>query len=480
MNGAAKETITTPQAAVPTTHPTGFFFIFWGEFAERCCYYGMRAILFVYLTQILKYSDPDATSLYSYFKAACYLLPLLGGFLADRYFGKYNTIVSFSVFYVIGLFVLCIPTREALILALILMACGSGVIKPNISTLMGLTYDQKRPGQLELRSAGFRWFYFSVNIGALVSMLFLPIIRKEVTERSGNPTLGFQVAFVLPAILMVIALAVFALGKKHYAVEVRQTRELTPEEKRERWNVLGTLFGVFALMVFFWMAYEQNDNLWIAFIRDNVNTNLNLGFTSYTFANEGFQFVNSACVLLFIPIFNWFFRRVDPMGTRISPMAKMLAGFILTGLAFGVMALAAKSAQGGEKVSAWWIVWSYVVLTIGEVLVYGTGLELSFAAAPATMKSFVTACFLMTNTLGNLLNSVVSQLYNQSTAVNADDSVPLHYLKKVVAGLGVDRISPQAFYMNTLYMMLIASLVFYFVGRRFDRKPSAVEASPEA
>ena len=159
---------------IPTSHPRGFYFIFWGEFAERCSYYGMRAILFLYLTQALTFPDTEAGPIYMAFKMSCYFLPLLGGFLADRYFGKYWTIVGFSVPYVLGHFVLGISSHIALVIALALLAGGSGVIKPNISTLMGLTYDQLRPGQSALRTAAFQWFYFSINVGALLSTFGLP------------------------------------------------------------------------------------------------------------------------------------------------------------------------------------------------------------------------------------------------------------------------------------------------------------------
>src|SRR5438046_1846127 len=95
-----------PELVGPDTHPTGFWFFFWGEFAERCSYYGMRAILPLYMTQRLLLSDDQAAEWYSYFKAACYLLPLLGGYLADHWFGKYRTIVAFSVPYVLGQFLI--------------------------------------------------------------------------------------------------------------------------------------------------------------------------------------------------------------------------------------------------------------------------------------------------------------------------------------------------------------------------------------
>ena len=155
--------------------------------------------------QALLFENDRATSIYSYFKAACYFLPLLGGFLADRYFGKYWTIVGFSVPYVLGHFVLGIETHTALFIALALLAGGSGVIKPNISTLLGQTYDQKRPGQERLRSAAFLWFYLAINVGAFLSTLFMPSIRDDW---------GYQIAFQFPAWLMVGALFVFALGKR--------------------------------------------------------------------------------------------------------------------------------------------------------------------------------------------------------------------------------------------------------------------------
>ena len=173
MNGHQKDMAPT----APTSHPTGFYFIFWGEFAERCSYYGMRAILPLYMVTVLHFTKPDASEYYSYFKSACYMLPLLGGFLADRYFGKYWTIVSFSVPYVIGHFVLGIENDIALFLALFLLACGSGVTKPNISTLMGMTYDQQRPGQISLRTSAFLWFYFSINVGSTISLYAMPEIR---------------------------------------------------------------------------------------------------------------------------------------------------------------------------------------------------------------------------------------------------------------------------------------------------------------
>ena len=181
MTGQLENTASTPAAppAVSTRHPLAFWFFFWGEFAERASFYGMRTILALYLTSVLGFAARDASPIQYRFKAAAYFLPLLGGFIADRFFGKYWTIVGFSIPYVLGHFILGIPHPIAVYIALALLAGGSGVIKPNISTLMGQTYDEQRPGQEKLLSSAFLWFYFAINVGSLISTVALPAIRDH-------------------------------------------------------------------------------------------------------------------------------------------------------------------------------------------------------------------------------------------------------------------------------------------------------------
>jgi POT family proton-dependent oligopeptide transporter len=347
--------------------------------------------------------------------------------------------------------------------------------------LLGLTYDEKRPGQLQLRTSGFMWFYFSVNIGALVSQFGLPVVRDWVTESTGNETRGYQVAFLLPAILMVLALIAFAAGKKHYAKEViGQRPHLTPEEKKQRFKVLTTLFGVFALMVFFWMAYEQNDNLWVVFAKENIAVDaekkvcpLHFGPWTWERSPDGFQFFNALCVITFIPLFTWIYAWFDRKGMPLRAMHKMLMGFFMTAMTWVVMSFAAYSASDGGKVSAWWLVVAYIVLTIGEVMVYGTGLELAFSAAPASMKSFVTACFLLTNTGGNLLNAQFLKLYDKSIVISPEDSWFKTMIKRAFHGVGIEHVTPTVFFLITLGIMLLATLAFVFIGRKFERSHNA-------
>ncbi len=397
--------------AMPKGHPPAFWFIFWGEFAERCSYYGMRAILPLYLLTAMGFEEGRMTSVYSLFKSACYFLPLLGGYLADRFFGKYWTIVGFSVPYVLGHFILGMETTTTLFIALALLAGGSGVIKPNISTLMGKTYDQKRPGQKALLTSAFLWFYFSINVGATLSLWGLPRMRdylidqylaryelreESITLNDGSQSTAwfttnagvreqiskeevealklaanryaYPLAFQVPAWLMVAALGAFALGKPFYAVEqVGRDQSVSEEERAQRWQVLMRLFGVFGLIVFFWVAYEQNDNLWTLFAKDHIAQKivdpatgkeketcvLRLGNWQDEYPPDGFQWINSALIIVLVPLFGIMWRNVDPQGKRFPPTRKILMGFIWTAAAAGVMALASLQAQDGTKVSAW-------------------------------------------------------------------------------------------------------------------------------
>jgi POT family proton-dependent oligopeptide transporter len=558
---------------VPTSHPPAIWFFFWGEFAERSSYYGMRAILFLYMTKALHMATASAGPSYSMFKMACYSLPLAGGIIADRWLGRYWTIVGFSIPYVAGHFILGIPNETAMFIALGLLACGSGVIKPNISTLMGQTYDQLRPGQSQLRSAAFLWFYFAINVGALVSQLALPEIRqryilahlepgtliqaqqllqegKDISPIVPDDVLqaAYGIAFQFPAWLMVASLAIFAAGKRFYAVEKLETpttppqlkdylleaaffvgsmvvstlggllyylwkgdelfayaiagaglllylilsgpmmtmirwiqEAKTPEEKRLRWLPLARLFMIFGLVVLFWFGYEHNDTLWVAFIGDYVNLKLSLPFISETktIAPDQLQFINALFVLILIPVFNFLFAYFDPKGTIVTPIRKILAGFILTAAAVGIMSVAGFLAQGHTetvteagksvevclseaKVSAWWPVMAYIVLTFGEVLLYGTMLELAYTAAPKSMKGFVTACFLLTNTLGNGLNVLWTPQYGGALSDEVTKRGPL---------------LPGPFFGITALVVVAAAVAFVFIGKQFERSQAEAAAS---
>lgn len=434
-----------------TSHPPGFWFFFWGELAERSCYYGMRAILTLYLVEQLGFGNANAGTIMSLFIAGCYLLPLLGGYIADNFFGKYWTIVGFSVPYIVGQLLLCIDSQQVfgiapkhfVFVSLALLAMGSGVIKPNISTLMGLTYDQYRPGQTQLRSDAFSFFYMAINIGAFASSSVMPYLRTHY---------GYQFAFAFPAGLMVIALALFALGKPYYAHEVITHVEKSPEERRQQWAVLRRLFGLFFVITFFWMVFDQASSTWILFARKDFDLNL-LG---YHIDPDQVQAVNPLLIIALLPLVSvalW--RWLARMGLNMRATDKMLVGFIVTAISMGVMTFAGYLASSGEKVSLWWQVLTFFLITVAELCISPVGLELAFTAAPKAMKGFITGCFLLTVFFGNIINSYLVRLY---TPLEETTSMgPIEYFGMLTG------------------IIVVITVAFVFVARRFNQ---AVEESP--
>lgn len=518
-------------------HPTGFWFFFWGEFAERCSYYGMAAILARYMDERLQLGEGGGFLGMSLFKAGCYFLPLVGGWAADRYFGKYWTIVGFSIPYILGHVILGFENIGALIFALSLLAMGSGVIKPNISTLMGLTYDQQRPGQELLRSNAFAYFYLAINIGAFLSQAAMPKIRTAT---------DYWVAFLFPAALMVIAFIIFSAGKRYYAKETISRAALPPEERRERWRVLLAVAVLFLPVVFFWAVFDQSHSVWVYFARDY----LDLRLFGIPVEADQMQAINPLMIMVLLPLVTMVWNTLAHRGVRVRPTDKMLLGFFLTAGVLVVFIVAAgltgaaevrmvtakvagsdllmsvETGQGvrewrgplvkessAEKVTAslslgaesvevqgtmkvkesgkaaltvaeagpalawlkgrtftegdairtryveperkaslWWQVLAYLVLTIAEILISVTGLELAFVVAPKTMKSFITAVWLAVVGIANLF-------------VNAP-------LKWPYEGL-----SATAFFGLQLGIMAAVIVSFHFIARRFNRMQAEAAAA---
>lgn len=417
-------------ASYLTSHPLGFWFIFWGELAERCSYYGMRAILTLYMTDQLGIDKEWAVTVMGIFIAGCYLLPLVGGFLADNYFGKYWTIVGFSLPYILGHVILGIESVAFMAIALSLLAMGSGVIKPNISTLMGMTYDQQRPGQERLRSDAFAIFYGAINIGAAISSFAMPWLREHY---------GYAVAFLFPAGLMVMAFGFFAAGKPFYAREVIVKTKLTREEWAERRRVLARLFGLFLVVTFFWAIFDQSPSTWTLFAKDY----LDLRLLGYEFAPDQLQALNPVLIVLLLPGVTVGWRVLAKLGLELRATDKMLIGFILTTITMAIMAVAGFLAEEVGKVSMMWEVVAYLLITVAEICISVVGLELAFTAAPQSMKSFVTACWLLTVFFGNFGNAVFARWY----AI----------------------IGPGQFFGILALIMVPVTLAFLLVARQFHR-----------
>lgn len=463
--------------AVNTSHPLGFWFIFFGELAERCSFYGMRGLLAMYLIHVFGKTKSEASEVVHFYMAGCYATGLIGGFIADRLLGKYWTIVAFAVPYVIGQVLIGMSDLTLVYLALVILAFGSGVIKPNISTLMGMTYDQQRPGQELLRSRAFGYFYMAINVGSLLSYQICPLIRDyfgeidPATNTLANPKAGYLAGFLFPAVLMAVALVIFAAGKRYYAKEsVRANLAADADDTVNKWKVVGQLGGLFALVMFFWLVFDQKATTWIYFANDYLDLQLT---SAWRIPPESLASANPFLIICFVPLLNIFFAWATKAGYRIRPTDKITAGFLLTAGACAIHALAGWFATNPDgtisKVSIAWQMSAYVSLTLAEVLISVTGLELAYTAAPKSLKSFITAIWFVPIFFANLLSSQLAKTYPNAVKPGEVAKAPVFELYGRQFFELPQFGNAQSYFLTLAVTLLVVAAAFGLVAKKFNR-----------
>jgi POT family proton-dependent oligopeptide transporter len=430
-------------------HPRGFWFIFWGELAERASFYGMRTVLALYLTTVLKFEQNTGAAVMHGFIAACYVTPFLGGLLADRVLGRYKTILYFSGPYVLGHIILGgFETRTGLFIALGLLALGSGSIKPNTSTLMGQMYEEQK--KEALLTEAFSYFYAAINIGSAIATLSLPKVRDWVYASTGSIERGYAVALTIPAALMVVAFTFFALGKKHYPVEhVRDLPKKTDEQRARERATLARISWLFALIALFWFVYDQASSTWIYFAQDHMDLRLGFGISA---TPDQIQGLNPVLIVVLTPVFNALWELLKRRrGADVPDTRKMLLGFVIVVACMAIMS-GAGFAAGAGKVTVWWLCLATLVITLSELCISVIGLEVAFKVAAPGTKSVVTAAFLFTVTIGDFIAGAFSDLF-------------------------WGKWSPGLFFAVQTAIMAVTAVLFFLVARRFEQ-PAAPESAP--
>eukprot|EP01116_Phalansterium_solitarium_P018311 TRINITY_DN4815_c0_g1_i1.p1 TRINITY_DN4815_c0_g1~~TRINITY_DN4815_c0_g1_i1.p1 ORF type:complete len:637 (+),score=222.22 TRINITY_DN4815_c0_g1_i1:130-2040(+) len=351
-------------------YPTGVYFIFGNELCERFSFYGLRAILYLYLNQYLLFDPDQATSGYHAFVFGAYVFPVLGGILSDSYWGKYKTIIYVTVVYCIGSSILSMtaipgfpgieidgkPHWWGCALGLTLIAVGTGGIKPCVSSFGG---DQFAADQAELLSSFFAFFYFSINIGSAVSTFVTPVLREQVPPHGS----GYWAAFGLPAVLLVISLAIFLSGKRHYTIVPPNKNNMVwlfvkvvkcgvserfksgrtpvghwldrayPYFERQTVDDIKALLRILIVFVplpVFWALFDQHGSRWIG---QAVRMDRSLGGPTIT--PDQVPMLNPLFVMVLIPLFDYviypFCRR---MKINLRPLRRMTVGMALTSLSF--------------------------------------------------------------------------------------------------------------------------------------------------
>jgi len=433
----------TPYRTAPvssTEIPVGIPFIIANEWAERFSYYGMRAILVVFMTQYLMdaggqpahMSENEAQGYFHLFVSITYFTPFFGALIADAWLGKYRTIMLLSLVYCLGHFALALDsTRLGLLLGQSLIALGAGGIKPCVSAHVG---DQFGAGNRHWLGKVFSWFYLAINLGAFVSMLLIPWLLK---------TYGPALAFAVPGVLMLLATGVFWSGRRRFvhipAAGVGFVREVLSGEGL---RCLGRLGGIYLFIAMFWALFDQNGSSWVL-----QSQHMDRVVFGVEILPSQIQAANPLLIVLLTPVFHQVVYPALNRVVRVTSIRKIAAGLFVTVLAFALVAWIQGRIDLGLKPSILWQLAAYGLLTAAEVMVSITCLEFSYTQAPRSMKSLVMSLYMAAVALGNLFTSAVNFLIE-----NPD---------------GSSRLAGAGYFWFFAALMLATALGFVCYGRHY-------------
>ena len=370
------------MSAAATRHPRGLYVLFATELWERYGFYSLFAILTLYMTEKLQFSEQLAGQVYGAYLGAVYFMPLLGGFLADRILGYNRAVLSGALVMGVGYLLVAAGPVPLFFAGLGLVACGNGLLKPNISTIVGNLYRDKQ----QLADSAYNIFYMGINIGAFLAPYGVAYLRANF---------GWGPAFASSALGMVLAFLTFFFFNKDVAAGAQRNvdsavPERNPEPAEGRRRTIALLV-VFAIAVIFWIAFYQNGFTLTLWARDNTDT---------TVAPEIFQAVNPLGIILFSPLLVMVWTWLRNRGAEPSTPAKMLIGLLFTAAMFGVMATAGFVGGDTGKVSPIWLVSAYLMIAVGEICLSPMGLSLVAKVAPPNRRGMLMGGWFVATSLG--------------------------------------------------------------------------------
>jgi POT family proton-dependent oligopeptide transporter len=424
-------TITTPQKG----HPKGLYLLFFTEMWERFSYYGMRAILILYLTKKfieggLGMDPAQATLLYGYFTGLVYFTPLIGGWLADKYIGKRNAITIGGITMMLGQFALFgMNNMTGLYLGLFLLIIGNGFFKPNISTLVGGLYED---GDAR-RDSAFSIFYMGINLGALLAPFIIGYFTDNLfatTNADGTIAYGYRYGFLASGIGMLLGQLVFNsmaqkylgdLGKKPIKNTSANTVDkasvsINPETKQvlsksEENQRISVIFILFCFAVFFWAGFEQAGSSLSLYTDKFIDRTVG-GFEIPT---SWFQSVNPIFIVALAPLFAMFWN--SRLGKKLSTPVKMGVGMIILGLGFLFMlgAVGERAANGDiaddtNKAALMWLIMTYLLHTIGELCLSPVGLSVVTKLSPPKLASILMAVWMLSSSVANFIGGYLASI----------------------------------------------------------------------
>ncbi|MGW0568787.1 oligopeptide:H+ symporter [Streptomyces tauricus] len=460
-------------------HPRGLATLFMTEMWERFSYYGMRALLPLYLVAPggLNMSATTATAIYSVYLSLVYLLALPGGWFADRVLGPRKTVAVAGLVIMLGHLTLALPSSGTFFAGLGLVAIGSGLLKANISTMVGHLY--KGPDDPR-RDGGFTIFYIGINLGAFAAPLVIGTIGEKV---------NWHLGFALAALGMALGLAQFLMGRRH--LDARSDVVPTPMSAAEKsatrrkgllWLAVAAVFYAvvgfsghytlnwimvplaligliipvwviarikrdksldrveqsrmsayiwfFVAAAVFWMIYDQGGSTLSIFAESSADNSV----FGWEFPVSWYQSVNPVMIMALAPVFAWAWLALNRAGREPSTIVKFASGLVLVGASFFLFLAPLTIADGGHKAAAMWLVAIYFVQTVGELAVSPVGLSVTTKMAPAKYASQMMGVWFLAVTAGDATTALLSIA---GVDLNGMGVVALEATLAVVAGVAI-------------------------------------------
>lgn len=387
-------------------HPNGLYLLFCVEMWERFSYYGMRALIFLYMVQNLMYSTQKAGNIYGLYTGLVYLTPLVGGYLADRYFGQRKCITTGAVLMTCGLLMLAFAPKCLFLFSLCLMIIANGFFKSNISSLLGLLYENNE----DKKDSAYTIFYMGINLGAFLSPLVCGTLAVKF---------GYEYGFAAAGIGMLFGLAFYKIFENKWLGDYGLTpikikdiendnNQISSKEQTQR------LISLLVLMVFtvpFWVCFEQAGSSLTLFAQYMTNREI---FQNFEIPTGFFQSLNPMFIIILAPIMSIFWNKLRVKSKEPSSVEKFALSLFLMSVSFVVLAVAGFLSVSG-KVSPMWLVIGYFVMTVAELCLSPIGLSLVSKLAPKRFLSLIMGCWFLTSFIGNLVAGVVGGKYDSYT-----------------------------------------------------------------
>jgi POT family proton-dependent oligopeptide transporter len=432
--------------------PAGIPYILGTEASERFAFYGMSSILVVFMTKHLMgaggqldvMGDEDAKKWFHYFVAVVYFTPLIGAVISDVWLGKFKTIIFFSLVYCAGFAILALDqTRLGLSAGLILIAIAAGTIKPCLSANVG---DQFGVSNRHLIEKVYGWFYFSVNLGAAISMYLCPALLKKY-----GPAVGFGV----PGAFMFAALLCYWVGR-YKLVHIPPAGKTNWRELLDAEGVraLLRLCPVFVFISMFFALFYQSESAWVL-----QAEKMNLRWLGKDWLPAQMQAANPVLIMVLIPLFAYAIYPALNRVCRLTPLRKVGIGMFLTAGSFLVPVWIETQIAGGAKPSIGWQFVAYIFLTGAEVMVSITALEFAYTQAPRKMKSMIQSIELLAISLGNIFVAEVNDFIK-----NED---------------GTSKLPGASYYWFFTIAMLVTAVLFIPLARWYKPKEYIQGEAPE-